>query len=166
MWARKEGNPRMKKNTAALAATLIAAGALSACSSVVDRVTTIGDPPPLSEITSPTTQPGYKPVRLPMPEPVAFVYQPNSLWRSGARAFFKDQRARRIGDILTVNVTIDDQAEVENATQRTRTANDDMGIDQLAGFGTEIAKLLPNMPNPGRLDRRRQQHDHHRFWRS
>lgn len=136
-----------KSNTASLLALIVAAGGLSACSSFMDRVTTVGSPPPLTAIQNPTTQPGYKPVRLPMPEPIAYVYQPNSLWRSGARAFFEDQRAARIGDILTVNVTIDDKAEVENATQRTRTSNENMGINQLAGFGTELLKLLPNMPN-------------------
>lgn len=135
------------RKTASLTAMVIAAGGLSACSSTIDRVLNVGDPPPLTQIQDPTTQPGYRPVRLPMPEPIAYVYQPNSLWRSGARAFFEDQRAARVGDILTVNVTIDDKAEVANATQRSRVAADDMGIDQLAGFGTELLKLLPNMPN-------------------
>lgn len=142
---------KIRQRAASLMAVAVTATALSGCSSTIDRLTTISEPPPLSAIQNPTTQPGYKPVRLPMPEPIAYVYQPNSLWRNGARAFFEDQRAARVGDILTVNVTIDDKAEVENATQRTRTANDDMGIDQLAGFGTELAKLLPNMPNLGGL---------------
>lgn len=136
-----------KHNMLPIMAVILAAGGLTACSTVVDRVATIGAPPPLSAINNPTTQPGYKPVRLPMPEPIAYVYQPNSLWRSGARAFFEDQRAARIGDILTVNITIDDKAEVANSTQRTRTSGENMGINQLAGFGTELAKLLPNMPN-------------------
>lgn len=143
----KVSMPNTSRTTAKLLTAIAAALSLTACSSTIDRLTNVGNPPPLSEIANPTTKPGYKPVRLPMPEPIAYVYHPNSLWRNGARAFFEDQRAKQVGDILTVNVTIDDKAEVDNATQRTRTANDDMGIDQLAGFGTEIAKLLPNMPN-------------------
>ncbi len=141
---------RLGKTVSVIALTVLAGGA-GGCSTLVDRVTTVGTPPPLSKIESPTKQPGYKPVRLPMPEPIAYVHQPNSLWRSGARAFFEDQRARRIGDILTVNITINDKAELENATSRTRTGNEALGIDQLAGFNTELTKLLPGVVNPSDL---------------
>ena len=126
-WGKQEWKPQLA-DPHRFWSIALAGAVLTGCASTIDRVMTVGDPPPLNEIKDPTTQPGYKPVRLPMPEPVAYVYQPNSLWRSGARAFFEDQRAARIGDILTVNVTIDDKAEVENATQRTRTGSDNMGI--------------------------------------
>ena len=53
----------------------------------------IGEKPKLTEIENPTTQPGYKPVQMPMPKPQPASYNPNSLWRNGSRAFFKDQRA-------------------------------------------------------------------------
>src|SRR6218665_1787329 len=45
----------------------------------------------------------------------------NSLWRTGARAFFGDQRARNVGDILTVNIDIDDQAQTSKTTNRSPT---------------------------------------------
>ena len=70
----------------------------------------IGEQPPLSAIENPTTQPGYKPVQMPMPTPQPASYNPNSLWRNGSRAFFKDQRAHQVGDILTVKVKITDKA--------------------------------------------------------
>jgi flagellar L-ring protein precursor FlgH len=47
----------------------------------------------------------------------------NSLWRNGTRAFFKDQRAHQIGDILTVSVNINDAANMQNETQRQRNNN-------------------------------------------
>src|SRR5439155_136890 len=78
--------------------------------------------PPLTAINNPTAQPGYKPVQMPMPAPQPAVYQPNSLWRTGSRAFFKDQRANQIGDILTVKVKITDKASLENETARSRKA--------------------------------------------
>jgi flagellar L-ring protein precursor FlgH len=141
---------RLAKTASAVVLAMLAGGA-GGCSTLVDKVTTVGTPPPLSAIENPTKQPGYKPVRLPMPEPIAYVHQPNSLWRSGARAFFEDQRAARIGDILTINITIDDKAELENATSRSRTGNEALGVDQLLGFNTELTKLLPGTPNPSDL---------------
>ena len=57
---------------------------------------------------------------MPMPTPQPASYSPNSLWRNGSRAFFKDQRAHQVGDILTVTVNITDKAMIANETQRSR----------------------------------------------
>jgi flagellar L-ring protein precursor FlgH len=118
------------------------------CSSI-DRFRGIGDPPPLSAVDNPTTQPGYKPVQMPMPAPQPASYSPNSLWRNGSRAFFKDQRAHQVGDILTVTVNITDKANIANETQRSRTNAEDSGITDFAG-----AKLLTppaSLVMPGKI---------------
>ena len=99
----------------------------SGCSSI-DRLSQIGEQPKLNAIENPTAQPGYKPVQMPMPKPETVSYNANSLWRNGSRAFFKDQRAARIGDILTVTVNITDKANIANETQRSRTTKEDSGI--------------------------------------
>ena len=65
--------------------------ALAACNAF-DRVTEIGDAPKLSSIEDPTHTPGYTPVKMPMPPPSLSETEPNSLWQTGARAFFRDQR--------------------------------------------------------------------------
>ena len=88
----------------------------------IDQLKQLGEPPPLSPMENPTTKPGYKPVQMPMPSPQPASYNPNSLWRNGSRAFFKDQRAHQIGDILTVKVNINDTAQFQDQTQLTRTA--------------------------------------------
>ena len=94
----------------AVLATL-AASLLSSCAAW-ERVKDIGQPPPLTAVDNPTARPGYKPVQMPMPAIQPASYNPNSLWRNGSRAFFKDQRAHQIGDILTVQVNITDKANV------------------------------------------------------
>ena len=104
----------------------------SGCSSI-DRLTQIGEQPKLASIENPTAQPGYKPVQMPMPKPEVASYSPNSLWRNGSRAFFKDQRAARIGDILTVTVNFTDKANMANESQRSRDAKDDVGVADFAG---------------------------------
>lgn len=129
---------------------VVGLGGLASCSAV-DRLADVGRAPALSAIESPTEKAGYRPVRLPMPQPVAYIHQPNSLWRSGARGFFKDQRAARVGDILTIRVTIDDKAELENTTERSRTNSEDLGIDQLAGIANEVSKILSSGANPNNL---------------
>jgi flagellar L-ring protein precursor FlgH len=106
--------------------------ALAGCYSL-ERLAWVGDKPKLSAIENPTASPGYKPVQMPMPAPQPAIYQPNSLWRTGSRAFFKDQRAHQVGDILTVKVRFNDKATLENETQRSRKNNEDSGIDNFFG---------------------------------
>jgi flagellar L-ring protein precursor FlgH len=102
-----------------LALLAVACGGLGACNTV-DRLSQIGAQPALSAIEDPTSQPGYKPVRMPMPDVQPVSYAPNSLWRTGSRAFFKDQRAARIGDLVTVKVNVTDKANLNNETKRSR----------------------------------------------
>ena len=92
---------------------------LSGCNTF-DRLSNIGGGPSLAAIQDPQAKPGYKPVSMPMPTPQATLRNPNSLWRDGARGFFKDQRASQVGDILTVTVTIADHAALASnvATNR------------------------------------------------
>ncbi|MGY3477168.1 flagellar basal body L-ring protein FlgH [Bradyrhizobium ottawaense] len=129
----------------AISALLLASCALGGCSSI-DRLSQIGEQPKLSAIDNPTTQPGYKPVQMPMPKPEVASYNPNSLWRNGSRAFFKDQRARQVGDLLTVAVNITDKANIANETQRSRTNSEDSGITDFIGaktLGAQAQKVLP-----------------------
>ena len=72
-----------------------------------------------------------------MPTPQPASYNPNSLWRNGSRAFFKDQRAHQVGDILTVKVKITDKAKIDNETQRSRTNKEDSGVDDFLGSKTD-----------------------------
>jgi len=125
----------------------LAASLLSGCAAF-NRLATIGEPPPLSAVDNPTARPGYKPVQMPMPAAQPASYNPNSLWRNGSRAFFKDQRAHQIGDILTVKVNITDKAIIDNETKRSRDAKDDSGIDNF--FGRPKVPIM-NTPVPTRI---------------
>jgi flagellar L-ring protein FlgH len=130
----------------ALVAVLAALACAGGGCSAINRLSQIGEQPKLTSIDNPTTQPGYKPVSMPMPKPETVSYSPNSLWRNGSRAFFKDQRAHQVGDILTVTVNFTDQAKVGNETQRDRTSKEDSGVTDFIGsktLGQQAQKLLP-----------------------
>jgi flagellar L-ring protein precursor FlgH len=84
-----------------------------------------------------------------MPQATNDQFMSNSLWRQGARAFFKDQRANRVGDILTVVINIDDQASFNNETERRRENTEDSDVTNLLGLETQLEKrLLPESFNP------------------
>ena len=130
-----------------LTAAALAASSLGGCA-YLDRLATVGESPKLTAVDNPTAAKGYKPVNMPMPEPMPASFNPNSLWRNGSRAFFKDQRAHQVGDILTIKVNITDKANFDNETKRSREAKDDSGIDSL--FGLKKVPLTKT-PIPGRL---------------
>jgi flagellar L-ring protein precursor FlgH len=133
-------------NRIVLAGSLLVILGIAGGCSAIDRISQIGEQPKLAAIENPTSQPGYKPVQMPMPKPEVASYNANSLWRNGSRAFFKDQRAARIGDILTVNVSFTDNANVSNETKRDRTSKEDAAVSDFAGsklLTGNAAKFLP-----------------------
>jgi flagellar L-ring protein precursor FlgH len=128
---------------------LIGLVALGGCSAVT-RLSQLGEQPPLTTIQDPHQQPGYKPVSLPMPAPIVGERRPNSLWQAGSRAFFKDQRAAQVGDILTVVVNFDEKAIFNNETQRQRTSSDTESAGGLFGLEAKIPKIFAGA-NPTNL---------------
>lgn len=127
--------------------TSLAASLLSGCAAF-DRLKNVGEPPALAAVDNPTAKPGYKPVQMPMPAAQPASYNPNSLWRNGSRAFFKDQRAHQVGDILTVKVNITDKANIANDTKRSRANAEDSGVTDF--FGKSKLPVL-NSPLPTRI---------------
>lgn len=141
---------RRKVNWPRITAVALAAMMLSGCN-LFNRITQIGEPPPMTQIQNPTQAPHYRPVSMPMPAPAVEVRRPNSLWRAGARSFFKDQRAGRVGDILTMLITIDDKADIDNKSVRTRDNTEDASIGAFLGYETSLSRVLPETINPGSL---------------
>ncbi|GLQ18833.1 flagellar basal body L-ring protein FlgH [Maritalea porphyrae] len=126
--------------------TIVALGASLAACTTANRLAGIGKAPTLTTIENPTAQAGYKPVNMPMPAPERVAYSPNSLFISGTRGFFKDQRASKVGDILTVQVTISDKAQFSNKTARSRTSTNDAGAGGVVGslFNSVVPGVSPS----------------------
>ena len=66
-----------------------------------------------------------------------------SLWTSSRSSLLGDRRAGMRGDILTVVIEIDDQAEISNSTDRERSGEEKMGIAGFFGLPQRIDENLP-----------------------
>jgi len=124
---------------------VLALAPLGACSTVVEAV----KGPDLAPVGYPSAlvareQPTFVSAREPMPQAASA----NSLWRTGARAFFIDQRANRVGDILTVQIDINDSAQTSNASNSSRTSGVSAGVDNFFGLETSLGKFLPGGFDP------------------
>lgn len=126
------------------ALALVALAPLAACSTVKEAV----KGPELAPVGYPAAlapqQQMYVAARDPMPQPASA----NSLWRTGARAFFIDQRANRVGDILTVQIDINDSAQTSNASRSSRSAEMNAGVANFLGLESSLGRILPGGFDP------------------
>jgi flagellar L-ring protein precursor FlgH len=122
--------------------------AVSGCGTL-QRLSEIGRPPPMSKSADPTKDPNYRPMTMPMPRAQTVPNEANSLWRSGSRAFFKDQRAAQVGDIVTVVVSMTDSAQLNNVTTLTRSSGEQAGIPDFAGLTSRLG--LTAIIDPSKL---------------
>lgn len=111
--------------------------------SAVDRINNIGEAPRLEAVGNPAGQQIV--TAIPAPQPI--IYPSNSLWQPGSQSFFRDPRASKIGDVITVNVSVSDAAKLSNTSARSRTNSDNASMDNL--FGLE--SVMPSAMTPGSL---------------
>jgi len=130
-----------------LAVLALVIGALAGCNTL-SRLSEVGTDPKLSQIDNPMTRPGYQPVNLPLPAPTPADRNPNSLWRAGAKGFFKDARATKVGDIVTVKLDLSDSATWNNKTERDRKDSENANVTNLLGLEGEFTKVLPQGIDP------------------
>lgn len=117
--------------------------------------TPIGKPPELTSIgqaqngAGPIVTAQRAAIAVPPAQPARFSYQQASLWGTGPENLLSDRRARNLGDILTVLIEIDEEAEMRNSTQRTRTGSEEIGVDSFLGLDSirppGLAGLNPNI---------------------
>ena len=110
-----------------------------------DRLAAVGGEPEFSPAGGTVAKPAIAPQRVALATPVSMrsaaqaptpqnpVTGP-SLWAAGRSSLLGDRRAKRRGDILTVVIEIDDEASISNATNRSRSANEDLSVSSLLGL--------------------------------
>ncbi len=134
-----------------MALALVVSTMLSGCNTW-SRLTSIGKEPELAPIENPVEQKDYQPVSLPMPQQSDQTAGANSLWTRGSSGFFKDQRASKVGDIITVNISAKDGATMKNKTEQYRDTNTDtVNVGSFFGFEDYAKDYLPDAVDPGNL---------------
>lgn len=122
---------------------LLPALGLGACGTMAE----LGGPE-LSEVSNPQYQQEARTVVMPLPDGPSRMSSPNSLWEANKRSFFRDQRARNVGDILTVLINIEDQARLRNTTSRTRQTGNEFQVGSLFGLPEYMDRELPDLWEP------------------
>ena len=88
-------------------------------------------------------------ISIPMPEKAPFVApqraEASGLWSTSTRSFFGDNRAKQVGDILTVIIDIEDEADLSNQSERSRSSSQTAGSPTFFGYGGKIDRILPGI---------------------
>jgi flagellar L-ring protein precursor FlgH len=119
-------------------AILVLGGLMLTGCGTLQKLSEIGRPPEMSKSGDPTKDPNYRPMTMPMPKTQTVPNEPEALWRQGSRAFFKDQRAAQVGDLVTIVVSMTDSATLNNVTTLTRTSGDVEGMPTIPGLTNRL----------------------------
>jgi flagellar L-ring protein precursor FlgH len=114
--------------------------------------------PPLSPVGTGITPDNT--VVGPMPvTPPTYVTR-TSLWQDGAADLFKDARAARIGDLITVKISIKDQASFNNTMSANRDSTVEMNITETTNLSWAGMSKHLNTQSTGQLDPKFQSTSH------
>jgi flagellar L-ring protein precursor FlgH len=141
----------MLRSLTRLALMVCTSVVFAACAGTLDKISQIGQAPPLSPIAVPPNMAAGAPVYVPQPAPLPDPRGVNSLWQPGSRSFFRDPRAAKIGDILTVNINIGDQAKIANTTSRSTSASENAALPNFLGLESRLEGFLPDAVDPSSL---------------
>lgn len=103
----------------------------------------LGKPPSFTPATETTEHVAMMWPGLPMHAQPQRAVDQSSLWSGEQQSLLGDRRAMRKGDILTVVIEIDEEAEISNNTERSRTGAEELGAPHLFGLPQRVNDSLP-----------------------
>ncbi len=121
----------MKQGSFSIVLSIVLIAALTGCE---QRLKDLGRPPTMTAIEGSREAEAMN--ALPFPRDVLARRSSDhaSLWSLGQESLLGDRRARKPGDILTVVVEINDEAEFSNTSKRSRGGRDSMTIGGFLGI--------------------------------
>jgi flagellar L-ring protein precursor FlgH len=136
---------------AAIARACLLAGlgfSLAGCAMDVNE---IGREPQLTPVGT-----GLNAPRVPVssePNPRPAYRGDNSLWQDASADLFRDRRATKIGDVLTVKISMRDKASLDNSTDRKRDSSVGLNFDYGYNFTGASAPSTGDGEVTGNVDR-------------
>jgi flagellar L-ring protein precursor FlgH len=118
-----------------MAAFVAIAALLGGCA---DQIKDIGREPALTPVGA-----GLRPDRVPIlsePARVAAYHRGNSYWQDTGADLFRDPRAMKVGDVVTVKIAIKDKASLDNTSERKRDAKRSLNFDTSYNLNYPILK--------------------------
>ena len=122
-------------------------GLLSGCGS---QIQDIGKEPALTPVGA-----GLRPNRVAVPNepaPIPVYNRGNSFWQDTSADLFSDPRAMKVGDVVTVKISMKDKATLDNTSERKRNNNTSFGLD--TGWDTNLPLLNGKRKGTHRLQDR------------
>jgi flagellar L-ring protein precursor FlgH len=99
-------------------------------------------------VLDPSTMNEVNRISIPMPvvapKPPPKRAESASLWSSDTASFFTDRRATAVGDLVTVMIDINDRAQLQNKTGRSRAAQNEVNDPEVLNFdlSTKSGKVV------------------------
>ena len=119
-----------------------------------DTVNEMANGPRLSPVGSGLTQ-DQSAIKNMQATPVAYTSHA-SLWQDSGADLFKDARAGRVGDVVTVRIAIKDQASLNNTTNTKRDTDRELNVTNTANLTWSPSNM--NVQSQGQLDPHVQSH--------
>lgn len=122
-------------------AVAIFAATLAGCAGDVREIGLEPAMTPVGTGLIPSVQPSASALFLPARAPG----QQSAIWDGGRANIFGDVRAVKIGDVMTVQIAIDDKATFGNATDRSQTSKIDTGFDFKLNWLGKSSEVQPQL---------------------
>ncbi|MDT8325886.1 MAG: flagellar basal body L-ring protein FlgH [Roseovarius sp.] len=113
---------------------------LGACA----RFDHVGKPPSFTPTQNSTEHVAMFQPGLPLTTQTENPLSRASLWSGGKQSLLGDRRAAKRGDILTVVIEIDEEAQISNSTSRSRSGSENLAVPDLLGLPQRLAPILPD----------------------
>ena len=147
---------------------------LIGCTSMFNQLKNVGKPPQINKVNI------YDKENLDQYYPKSTQNQEessssNSLWTPNSKTFFfRERKAKDVGDILKIKIVIEDKAKLNNKTTKKKKSDKDMGLPNFFGLEKTIENKIPATPGnliglnsksdssgDGEIDRKRNNQNQH-----